>query len=829
MGSIVGNESAVYVLMNLRLALRGIARNRGFAALIIGTMALGIGANTTMFSVIRAVFLRPLPFPHQERIVTLWESDPAAGVSERRVSPANFVDWAAQSRSFEAIGALIWEDTLYKIVSPEGIDRVRGVYASSDFFRALGVTPELGRFFGFEEDHGSGLRRAIISHAFWQQRFHGDPKVIGQTLDIDTYNGGIFTVAGVIPQGLEFPVDASIWLSYGDSGVHPLPKPDAAVRCCSWLTVFGRLKPGITVSQAEAEMAVIGRGVSDRHSDASRVAAVKIVPLREQMVRDQRLVFFALFGAVGLVLLIACANVANLLLSRGISREKEMWTRHALGASVWQIARQLIAESLVLCLFGTGAGLLVALWAQAALVKAFVDRIPIIATTRIDGSVLAFAALITVLCAAACGLAPLMLWSKADWSHRGQTESSSSKRLRNLLVVGELALSLTLVTGAGLLGRTVLKLSEVDFGVREEGVLAVSTDFNTDGLRERDTKIKFLDELIPRLEALPGAVMAAATTTLPMDPVNFDTLTPEGRPFRTKTNSPRIVQAVVTPDYFQLMGIPLKRGRGFNGSDTAESTLVAILSEAAARRYWPGEDPVGRRFAVGSSDRFGWFRSPPDQFGPEWREIVGVVGDVRSGGFASEVLPVVYYGHRQASVNGPIILVRTVGDPLSLAAAVRTEIKTLNGRVVVTDVRNMKQVVSGTVSEPRTRASLVGLFAGLALLLGMLGIYGVASHTVSQRTQEIGIRMALGARGPEVARMVIGGALRLSMIGVALGILASMAMARALAGLLFGIQPLDPLTFIVACGFLMAAAVVASYFPARRAMRIDPAIALRNE
>ena len=828
MGSIVGNESAVYVLMNLRLALRGIARNRGFAALIIGTMALGIGANTTMFSVIRAVFLRPLPFPHQERIVTLWESDPAAGVSERRVSPANFVDWAAQSRSFEAIGALIWEDTLYKIVSPEGIDRVRGVYASSDFFRALGVTPELGRFFGFEEDHGSGLRRAIISHAFWQQRFHGDPKVIGQTLDIDTYNGGIFTVAGVIPQGLEFPVDASIWLSYGDSGVHPLPKPDAAVRCCSWLTVFGRLKPGITVSQAEAEMAVIGRGVSDRHSDASRVAAVKIVPLREQMVRDQRLVFFALFGAVGLVLLIACANVANLLLSRGISREKEMWTRHALGASVWQIARQLIAESLVLCLFGTGAGLLVALWAQAALVKAFVDRIPIIATTRIDGSVLAFAALITVLCAAACGLAPLMLWSKADWSHRGQTESSSSKRLRNLLVVGELALSLTLVTGAGLLGRTVLKLSEVDFGVREEGVLAVSTDFNTDGLRERDTKIKFLDELIPRLEALPGAVMRRHDYVAD-GPGEFR-YAYAGRPSFSYQNQFAPHRAGSgDAGLFSAHGDSAQRGRGFNGSDTAESTLVAILSEAAARRYWPGEDPVGRRFAVGSSDRFGWFRSPPDQFGPEWREIVGVVGDVRSGGFASEVLPVVYYGHRQASVNGPIILVRTVGDPLSLAAAVRTEIKTLNGRVVVTDVRNMKQVVSGTVSEPRTRASLVGLFAGLALLLGMLGIYGVASHTVSQRTQEIGIRMALGARGPEVARMVIGGALRLSMIGVALGILASMAMARALAGLLFGIQPLDPLTFIVACGFLMAAAVVASYFPARRAMRIDPAIALRNE
>jgi len=818
--------------MNTRLALRGMARNRGFAALIIGTMALGIGANTTMFSVIRAVFLRPLPFPQQERIVTLSESDPAAGVAERLVSPANFVDWAAQSTSFEAIGAMPGDgtDTFYKILSPQGVERVHGAYVSSDFFRALGVTPELGRFFGHEEDHQRGLRHAVISHAFWQQRFHGDPSVIGQTLDIDTYFGGRFTIVGVIPQGLEFPVDAHIWLSYGDSGVNPLPQPDEQVRCCSWLSVLARLKPGVTASQAEAEMAVIARGLSARHPDASRVAAVKIVPLRERMVRDQRLLFFALFGAVGFVLLIACANVANLLLSRGLSRAKEMQIRNALGASVGQVARQLLAESLVLCVCGTAGGLLLALWAQAALVKAFVDRIPIIGNTRIDGSVLAFTALITILSAAACGLAPLVHWRAADWRQRGQTEGSGSKRLRNLLVVGELALSLTLVAGAGLLVRTVLKLSEVNFGVRTEGVLAVSTDFNTDGLHQREEKVKFMDELMPRLERLPGVAMAAATTTLPMDPVNFDTISPEGRPIRTRTESPRIVQEGVTPDYFQLMGIPLKKGRGFNGSDTAESTLVAIVSEETARRYWPGQDPVGKRFVIGSLDRLsGFLRAPQNPPGPEWREIVGVVGDVRSSGFGAEVLPVVYYPHRQFAIYGPTILVRTPRDPLSLGSTVRNEINALHNRGVVTNVRSMDQVVSDTVSEPRTRASLVGLFAGLALLLGMLGIYGVASHTVTQRTQEIGIRMALGARGPEVARMVIGGALRLSTIGAVVGLLASAAMARMLAGLLFGIQPLDPVTLIASCGFLMAAAVAASYFPARRAMRIDPAIALRNE
>jgi putative ABC transport system permease protein len=812
--------------MNSRLALRNIARNRGLAAVIIGTMALGIGANTTMFSVIWAVFLRPLSFPNPERIVSLSEADPAAGVTERLVSPANFVDWAAQSKSFEAIGAMNGDgtDTFYKILSPQGVDRVHGVYASSDFFRAVGVTPELGRFFGFEEDHQRGLRRAVISHAFWQQRFHGDPNIIGQTLDIDTYNGGKFTIAGVIPKGLEFPLDAKIWLSYGDSGGNPLPQPDTESRCCSWLTVIARLKPGVSPSQAEAEMAVVARGISARHPGASKVAAVKVLPLREKMVRDQRPVLLALFGSVGFVLLIACANVANLLLSRGISRDKEMQIRNALGASVWQIARQLVAESFVLCLLGTGAGLILALWAQAALVKVFVDRIPIIANTRIDGSVLAFTALITVLSTAACGLAPLVHWRGADWGPRGQTESLRSKRLRDVLVAGELALSLTLIAGGGLLTRTVLKLSEVDFGVRTEHILAVSTDFNTDGLRQREDKVKFVDELIPRLASLPGAVLAAATTTLPMDPINFDTISPEGRPIRTRTESPHIVQEGVTPDYFQTMGIPLKKGRGFRWTDTAESALVAVVSEETARRYWPGQDPVGKRFAIGSSDRLGG-----NSNGPEWREVVGVVGDVRSSGFGSEVLPVVYYAHRQFAIYGPTILVQTSGDPLSLASAVRNEINALHDRGVVTNVRSMEQVVSDTVSEPRTRASLVGLFAGLALLLGMLGIYGVASHTVTQRTQEIGIRMALGARGSQMARMVIGGALRLSMIGAALGLLAAMATARMLAGLLFGIRPLDPVTLIASCALLMTAAVAASYLPARRAMRIDPAIALRNE
>jgi predicted permease len=623
-------------------------------------------------------------------------------------------------------------------------------------------------------------------------------------------------------------MDADIWLSYGDSGTRPLPQPDSTTRCCSWLSVFGRLKPGVTISKAEAEMAIIAKRISERHPDASRLSAVRVVPLREQIVRGQGVIFAALSGAVVFLLLIACANVANLLLSGAVDRRKEMQTRYALGATRWQVAQQLIGESLVLSLIGTAVGLLLAVWAQAALVKVFVARIPIIATASIDGSVLVFAAAITLLCGVVCGMAPLLHGRSDDWQRRWTTENAGSARLRSLLVISELSLSLILVAGAGLLVRTVIKLTEVDFGIRTQGVLAVSTDVNTEGLRERENKIQYLDELITRLATRPGVIGAAATTSLPTDSPNFDRITLEGRPYRTAADSPRIVQTAVTPDYFQLLGIPLTKGRGFTGHDTAGSTLVAVVSEAVAQRYWPGEDPVGKRIAIGSLDRFGCFRCQNSP-GPEWVEVVGIAGDVRSGGLGSEVLPVVYYSYRQHSIYDPTILIRTNGDALALAPAVQNEIIALNKRVVITRTRRIEQAIADTASEPRLRASLVGVFAGLALLLGMLGVYGTASHSVTQRTREIGIRMALGARPDEIARLVLARVLRLSILGAGIGLLASLSLARTLASMLFGIQPLDPQTLVWSCGLLLSSAIVASYIPTRRAMRIEPAIALRRE
>jgi predicted permease len=804
-------------------------RNPGFASLIVATMALGLGSSITMFSMIQAVFLRPLPFPHPDRLVTLWESDRAAGAARRLVTPANFVDWAAQSRSFEALGALD-EETRFKIASAGRAELVSGAFTSSGLFQALGAAPALGHFFNAGDDHRRGIHEVIISSSYWQSRFQGDPSVIGKTLDVDTYDGGAFTIIGVLPDALAFPRDAQIWLSMADSGTKPLPLPDASQRCCSWFTVVARLKPGASPAQAEAEMSGIASRISQRHPTATAVPAVSVVPLRDYLVGDHRVALFALWGAVTCLLLIGCANVANLMLSRGVSREREMLTRTALGASRWEIARQLLSESLILCALGAAGGVLTALWAQDALVRAFSGRIPLLDTTRIDGAVLAFALLLTVAAALFCAIAPMIHVHAAAWQLRSQTENPRARRLRDVLVTGEIALSLVLVAAAGLLIRTFVNLNGVNLGIRTSRILAVFTDVNTEGLRERGNTAAFLDELLPRLRALPGTTMvAAARTGLPTDTGTLNPISPEYLPARTSAESPQVYQAAVTPDYFSLMGIPLKSGRLFSPEDTAEGKLVAILSETAARRYWPGMNPVGKRFASGSLDRFGSFRLIPPGQDREWREIVGVVGDVRAPGFDSGALPIVYYSYTQSSLFAPALLIRTEGEPVQLASAVRGAIHDLNPRVVVTRTLTMEDAVSESISEPKLRAWLVALFAGLAQMFGMLGVYSVASYNVTRRSQEIGIRIALGARAAEIAGMILGRSCALAAVGIVLGLLASTAAVRAISSLLFQIQPLDPLTLAASCLLLFACAILASYLPARRAMRIDPAAALRNE
>ncbi len=818
--------------MDFRYAWRSLSRTPGFSALVILTLALGLGATTTMFSVVWAVFLRPLPLPAQDRIVTLWQSDARTRGAWQHVTPANFVDWKAQSISFDALGAVPnWSSATspFNVAGPEGSERVQGVYASSGFFEVMGVPPLVGRLFDADDDRKQGRRRVVISHAYWQSRFAGDPAVVGRTLEVDTWRGGDFTIIGVMPPAFDFPRGARIWLSLADWGGGPMPQPGSPARCCPWFTTFGRLKPGVTIERARAELTGIAQRVSSMHPGGGVVAEVRVLPLRETLVGDHALTLFGLFGAVGCILLIGSANVANLLLSRGVSRRREVMTRLALGATRWRLARQLLTESLMLGAAGAGLGLLLSLWAQDVTATVLAGRITLIEGTRLDMTVLAFSACLAAIVSAACGLIPLVDWRAADWSARGQTETRASRRTRDGLAVAELAVAVIVVATAGLLVRTVVNLRSVDVGFQTERTLVVSTDLTSSTLRERGAAARFVEELIPRIAAIPGVRTAAATTVVPLEggPAR-QAITRYGDPPVPSAASPQVMQTAVTTGYFKAMGIAVTRGRGFTEADRRDGPLVAVVNETAARRYWPGEDPIGKRFAMGSSERFGSFRAvKPGEV--EWREIVGVVGDVRSAGFASSVQPEVFYSYQQFPVYEPSLVVRTAGDPAALTQAIRSQVAAINARAVITQVRTLDAVADQTIADPRLRATLATAFSTLALLLGMLGIYGVMSYTVAQRTREIGIRMALGARRSQVARMIMTKALRLAAMGVALGLIGAYVAARWISSLFFGVSPADAATLSAACVLLIVAAAAASLHPMRHAVRVEPAVALRNE
>jgi putative ABC transport system permease protein len=819
-------------VMDLHFAWRNLTRNLGFSALVILTLALGIGATTTMFSAVWAVLLRPLPLPAQDRLVTVWQADSRSPEGRQRLTPANFVDWSSQTSSFEALGVLPnWtgEPWPFNVAGPNGMDRVTGLYASSGFFSVMGVAPMLGRTFGADEDLTQGKRTVVLSHSYWQAKFGRDPSVVGKTLHVDTFRGGAFTVIGVMPAGFDFPQGTNIWLSLGDWGGGPMPAPDASNRCCPWYTVLGRLKPDVTIEHARAELQSIAQRVSLRHPDGSPATDVRVVSLREVLVGNQRRGLMGLFGAVVCVLIIGCANVANLLLSRGVGRRREVLTRLALGATRWRLARQLLSESLLLGAFGASLGLLLSLWGQYLLASAMADRVPLIDATHLDWVVLAFCVVLTLVVCTVCGLIPLIDWRAVDWNARGQSESPSSRRIRHSLVVGEVALAVTVVASAGLLLRTVANLRAVDVGFETARTLVVSTDLTTSPLQERGASARFVQDIIPRIKALPGVQGAAASTGVPFEagPAG-QAITRYGDPVRAAASSPQVVQSAVTPDYFRVMGITLTQGRLFTEDDRADARLVAVINATAARRYWPGDNPIGKRFAVGSGERSGSFRAvKPGEI--EWREIVGVVTDIRSGGFASDVQPEVYYCYKQFPLYDPALVVRTAGEPGSVMAAIRRDIQAANSQAVITNVRTLEDVADESIVDPRLRALLATIFSALALALGMLGIYGVTSYTVEQRTREIGIRVALGARRHQVATMIMVKALRLAGIGAGLGIVGAYLVARGISSLFFGVSASDPFTLAAACLLLLAAAAVATVYPARRALSVDPADALRAE
>ncbi|MBI2687347.1 MAG: ABC transporter permease [Acidobacteria bacterium] len=808
-------------------------KNPGFTILAALTVALGIGANTAMFSVIQAVFLRPLPFADQHRLVMLSQND---GL----VSPANLVDWEAQNGVFEHLGA--WPGmadyvAAFNIIGRDGsAARVRGVYVSSGFFRALATQPVLGRTFFPEEDRLREHRPAVLSYSYWQERFGGDRGILGQTIEVDTFRGGVYNIVGVMPSEFDFPSGTQIYLPIAFWGGGPLPAVDTPDRCCAWFNVIGRLKPGVTRERAQGEMTTIARRISERHRQAAPVTDVKVTLLRQELVGNHRTALLALFGAVGCVLLIACVNVANLLLSRVLARRGDMMIRAALGASTGQLVRQVMAESVVLTGIGAAAGILLAVWAQDVLRSSLAGKIPFAADTRIDWSVLAFAITVTLATAGLCGLAPIAhlrlggIPSILQGRLRSHTEAPRGRVLRQALITGEVALAVVLAAGAGLLIRTVAKLESVNPGFQADRVLAMSFDFTASPFRGPGNQQPYFQELMTQVSGLPGVRRVGAVSEPPLSRRRLpdQAITIEGQPLRNRAESPQAIFQAISPGYLPALGIALKTGRLFTEADGRDDKLVAIVNETAARLYWRGEDPVGKRLAMGSSERFGYFRVPPRPGEPEWRQIIGVVSDIRSSALDQPPQPEVFFSYRQYPMYSPTLVVQTEGDPLALAPAVRQEALRLNSRAIVTGVRTLEQVAAESIAQPRLRARLVAVFSALALFLSGLGIYGVTSFTVAQRTQEIGIRMALGATASGVLWLIVRQAMRATGIGLALGIAGALAVGRWVSTLLYGVGPADPLSLVGASLLFTAAAIGASYIPARRAATVDPAEALRS-
>jgi putative ABC transport system permease protein len=813
---------------DLRYGARMLLKKPAFTLVAIITLALGIGANTTIFSVINAVLLRPLPYEKPDRVVMLWESDPRRNIDQEPVSPPNLAEWRQQSRSFEKIG--YWTGNgEFNLVNSEGVEKARCAYVSSDLLAALRARPHLGRMFQPEEDQEKGNRAALLSYDYWQWRFAADPNVVGRTITVDTYGRRDYTIVGVMQPGFRFPNKTDVWLPVGWDGI---PRK----RQGHWLSVIARLKDGVSPAEARAEMNTIQARIAAPQPEVLIGSRVAVIPLLEQTVGARlSTALMLLWGVVACVLLIACANVANLLLARAADRQKEIAVRLALGAGRLRMIRQLLTESVLLALAGGAVGVLLAYWSLKLLIAFNADAVPRLAETRLDGGSLAFTLLVACATGILFGLAPAWQMTKPDLtvalkdSGKGATAGLQRSRLRSLLVVAEVALSMMLLIGTGLMIHSFARLTRVDRGFAPERLLTAKLDFSVSGfstwVRATETRPQVtLRELIERLKGQPGVQAVGAVS----DKAGFQ-LTIENHQTGVEADYPRTSSQAVTPDYFRAMGITLLRGRTVAETDTLEAPRVAVISESLAKRCFPNEDPIGKRIYHG--------RLNPGQVGELdhwtnvslWTEVIGVVSDVKSLNLDPKVEANVYVPYWQWPMQSPTLAVRTVANPANLAAAVYSEIKALNKNLPLPKVQTMNERLSDVVAEPRFQTLLLGLFGLVTLILVSAGIYGVVSYSVAQRTHEIGVRVALGAQSRDVLRLVIGQGMKLASVGIAIGLAGALSATRLLKTLLFGVSATDPLAIGLAGVLLLCLILLACYIPARRAAKVDPMIAWRYE
>ena len=804
-----------HLRQDLLYALRRLVKAPAFTVVAVVTLALGIGANTAIFSVVNGVLLKPLPYPESERLVGVYHT---ANGRRAVMSGPNFTDVARTATSFENAAAI---STGRMILTGQGEPiRIPVANVSASLFNVLRVRPILGRTFNADENTPGRTSIVVLSYGLWQQRFGGDPDVVGRRIQLD---GVSREVVGVMPQGFSYPADRQAWLpvEYDQNFV-------TRQRGAWYLDVVARLKPGVTTEQSATEVETIGRNLAREYPDADAEIGMTTYPLREAMVGDIRRAVFVLLGAVGFVLLIACAIVANLLLARAAAREPEMAVRTALGAGRGRLVRQLLTESIILALVGAAFGLLLAVWGVEFLTSLKPQGIPRLDNIRIDGAVVLFTMAIAVVTGVLFGVAPAFtatrgLTASLKEGGRGAVTARGGARLRGALVVAELALAVMLLAGAGLLMRSFIKLQAVDPGFRPEQALTFELTLPEARYKEDPQIISFFDRLLPRLRALPGVRAAAAVMGLPLSGMDFViSFEVEGRPPVPPSQRPAMQVRVATPDYFSTIGIPLKRGRGFSDDDRQGTTPVVLITETAARMFFPNEDPIGKTI------KLGWGRGG----GARRRaggEVVGIVGDVKEAGLDEPNPPHIYMPLRQWPVGFMSIVVKTATPPPTLADAARTEVYAVDPNLPVSNVRTLDEIVARSISQPRFYMLLLAIFAGVALALAAIGIFGVLSYAVAQRTREIGIRMALGAQQHTVIGLVVREAMLLVAFGVASGTIAALVLSRTMTKMLFSVAPTDPATFAIVAAGLLAVALLASYLPARRATRVDPVVALRTE
>lgn len=793
---------------DLRYAIRMLAKSPLFTVVALLTLALGIGANGLVFSVVNGVLLRSLPFQDADQLVMLWETEPQ--LSKAPVLSQDFLEWKEQNHVFQNMGAYNEDD--FTLTGSGNSEQIKGGRVSSELFPLLSVQPERGRLFTKEEDLPGSNHLAIISYGLWQSRFGFDPNIIGRQLLL---NGEAHNIIGVLRRDFHFVEQADLWVPLA------LTRQNSD-RKIHYLKVFARLKPGVTVVQAQAEMNTVASRLQEQYAETNKDVGVKVVSLQEQFVGNIRLQLLILLGVVGFVLLIACANVANLLLARATGRQKEIAIRLALGATRLRIVRQVLTESVLLALMGGVVGLLIAFLGKD-LVLAGLDSTFYLQKISLDLRVLGFMLAISILTGIIFGLTPALQVSRPNLNETlkegGKGSGFHRNRLSNLLVILEMALALILLIGSGLLINSFLHLQKVNPGFNPDGVLTLQISLPESKYSTGPQQAAFYQQVLQRIKSLPGVRYAGAISHLPLSGSNVNgVFTIEGHLPWAAGQEPLTEFRLITPEYFSAMETPLLQGRLFTDADNDQSTGVVIINETMARRFWPGVDPLGKRVKIGGAN---------DPF--PYMAVVGVVGNVKHFGLNSEARPEMYIPYPQFPLPALSLVVRTASDPTGLGAAVRAEVQAVDKDQPVYNVRTMKSLLAGSLAQPRLYMTLLSIFAAIAVLLAAIGIYGIMAYSVNQRRHEIAIRMALGAQANSVLKLIVGQGMTLALLGMAMGLVGAFVLTRVLSSLLYGISATDLPTFAGVFLALGMVALLASYLPARKATKVDPVVALRNQ